>query len=119
MLPFTPTSILSRATRHVLSRCLRSRPLAVFGGALAIMFLPVPAAGGPAGIKDALSAVWASASALELDGDSSLHRYTLKAHDMDVGIVLDDVRIAQADHAPAIQALIVGHFIKTFQLIVP
>lgn len=113
-------SLVLRANRHARAGRLRSLIRALLGGTLAVLLLRPPSVAGESlGGKARGPSVWASAAALELDGDSSLHRYTLKARDMQVGIVVDDARIAQAVHPPDIEALILGHFIKTFQLVLP
>jgi hypothetical protein len=61
----------------------------------------------------------APGASLELDGDSSLHRYSAKAHGMRVIADLDAARVASAAQPPDLEALIRGHFIRTFQLFVP
>jgi hypothetical protein len=61
----------------------------------------------------------APGASLELDGDSSLHRYSAKAHGVRASAGLDSARLALTAQPPDLQALIRGHFIRTFQLIVP
>jgi hypothetical protein len=61
----------------------------------------------------------APGASLELDGDSSLHRYSAKAHGMRASAGLDATRLASATRPPDLEALIRGHFIRTFQLVVP
>jgi hypothetical protein len=61
----------------------------------------------------------APGASLELDGDSSLHRYSAKAHGIRGNAGIDTARLAAAAQAPDLETLIRGHFIKTFQLIVP
>jgi hypothetical protein len=61
----------------------------------------------------------APGASLELDGDSSLHRYSAKAHSVRAFAGLDSARLASAAQPPDLEALIRGHFIRTFQLIVP
>jgi len=115
-----PMCLVLRANRHIGAGRPRALIRALLGGALAVLVLrPLPAPAELLAAKESGPSVWASAAALELDGDSSLHRYTLKATDMEVGIIVDDVRIALATHPPDIATLILGHFIKTFRLIVP
>ncbi len=58
-------------------------------------------------------------ASLELDGDSSLHRYRAKALGMEAGVGMDPARVATSAQASDLEALIRGHFIKTFHLIVP
>ena len=67
----------------------------------------------------ALSLVVAPGASLELDGDSSLHRYSAKAHGMEAGVGLDTARVPTALEASDLEGLVRGHFIKTFHLFVP
>jgi hypothetical protein len=66
-----------------------------------------------------LSLVVAPGASLELDGDSSLHRYSAKAHGMEAGVGLDSARVPTAAQASDLEGLVRGHFIKTFHLFVP
>ena len=61
----------------------------------------------------------APGASLELDGDSSLHRYSAKAHSVRASAGLDAARLTSAARPPDLEALIRGHFIRTFQLVVP
>lgn len=56
---------------------------------------------------------------MELDGDSSLHRYSAKAQGMQAGVGIDPARVATVAQASDLEALIRAHFIKTFHLTVP
>jgi hypothetical protein len=78
--------------------------------------LSIRAATGPG---HALSLVVAPGASLELDGDSSLHRYSAKAHGIEVGVGLDSARVPTAAQAADLEGLVRGHFIKTFHLFVP
>ena len=88
----------------------------VAGTLLALLTLPA---------KDGLTSPAASTltlapgASLELDGDSSLHRYSAKAHGVRASAGLDAGRLASAAQSPDLEALIRGHFIRTFQLVVP
>ncbi|HZL16246.1 MAG TPA: YceI family protein [Polyangia bacterium] len=88
----------------------------VAGTLLAAMTLPA---------KDGLTSpaggtlTLAPGASLELDGDSTLHHYSAKAHGMWASAGLDAGRLASAAQPPDLEALIRGHFIRTFQLIVP
>ena len=62
---------------------------------------------------------FAPGATLELDGDSSLHRYSAKARRIDVGVDLDDARATAAEASPDLATLVRGHFVKTFPLVVP
>jgi YceI-like protein len=66
-----------------------------------------------------VSLVVAPGASLELDGDSTLHRYSAKAHGMEAGIGVDTARLSIAVHPPDLEGLVRGHFIKTFFLSVP
>jgi hypothetical protein len=83
---------------------------------VALMALP---ANGGQGAARALSLVVAPGASLELDGDSSLHRYSAKAHQMEAGIGVDSSRLPTALEASDLESLVRGHFIKTFHLFVP
>jgi hypothetical protein len=91
--------------------------LAVLVG-IVLVALPLSVEGAPI-VPGSTLPVVASASSLTLDGDSSLHRYSAKAHDMEVGIGVDDARLASAEQPLGVEALILGHFVRTFQLLVP
>jgi hypothetical protein len=78
-----------------------------------------PAAGASSDAIEARALVVAPGASLELDGDSSLHKYSAKAHGMQAGVGLDAARVARTAPPPDLQTLIRGHFIKTFQLLVP
>ena len=67
----------------------------------------------------ALSLVVAPGASLELDGDSSLHRYSAKAHGIEAGVGLDSARAPTAAQASDLEGLVRGHFVKTFHLFVP
>ena len=95
-----------------------SIPTARIAGAV-LFFATLPARGEPPGSGEAVSVVAAPGAALELDGDSSLHRYSAKAQGMGVDVGLDAAWVASASAAPDVEALIRGRFIRTFQLTVP
>ena len=86
-------------------------------GAL-VLLVAMPTRGGQ-GAGQALSLVVAPGASLELDGDSSLHRYSAKAHGMEAGVGLDSARVPTAVEASDLEGLVRGHFIKTFHLFVP
>ncbi len=62
---------------------------------------------------------FAPGATLELDGDSSLHRYSAKARRIEVGVGLDDARFAAASPSPDLETLVQEHFVKSFSLDVP
>ena len=67
-----------------------------------------------------MSLVFAPGASLELDGDSTLHRYSAKALGMELEVGIEPAASAGgADRPSDVEALIRGHFIKTFVLIVP
>jgi polyisoprenoid-binding protein YceI len=61
----------------------------------------------------------APGATLELDGDSSLHRYSAKARHIEVGVELDEARAAAATPPLDLERLIREHFVKSFALVVP
>jgi YceI-like protein len=75
--------------------------------------------GQSAASTEALSLVLAPGASLELDGDSSLHKYSAKAYGVEAGVVMDAARVARSPQPQDLEALIRGHFVKTFQLTVP
>jgi hypothetical protein len=79
----------------------------------------LPARGASSASTEALSLVVRPGASLELDGDSSLHRYSAKALGMEAAVGVDPTRVATAAQASDLEALIREHFIKTFHLIVP
>jgi YceI-like domain len=87
--------------------------------AVFILLTAPPSAGGPAAVGEVVSLGVAPGASLELDGDSSLHPYSAKAHGIEAGVGVDPARVVTAAQASDLQALIRGHFIKTFHLSVP
>jgi YceI-like protein len=85
---------------------------------LSLVLMASTGSGGAAGTGGKLSVVMGADASLELEGDSSLHRYHAKASGMRLAVGLDDARVAAA--APLdLPWLVRGHFIKTLQLAVP
>jgi hypothetical protein len=66
----------------------------------------------------AVPSLVAEAASLELDGDSSLHRYSARADKVDVGVGLDVARVAAVGRALDLEALIRGHFVAAFRMTV-
>lgn len=66
-----------------------------------------------------LSLKVAPGASLELDGDSTLHRYSAKAHGIAVGIDVDPSRAAVAGQPTDVEGLIRGRFVRAFELTVP
>ncbi len=91
---------------------------AVLAAGAFVLLVAMPTRGGQ-GAGRALSLVVAPGASLELDGDSSLHRYSAKAHGMEAGVGLDSARLPTAVEASDLEGLVRGHFIKTFRLSVP
>jgi hypothetical protein len=91
---------------------------AMLAAAAFVLLVAMPTRGGQ-GARGGLSLVVAPGAYLELDGDSSLHRYRAKAHGMEVGVGLDPTLVPTAGEALDLEALVRGHFIKTFHLFVP
>ncbi|HTA17863.1 MAG TPA: YceI family protein [Polyangia bacterium] len=71
------------------------------------------------GASQALAFTLAPGASLELDGDSTLHHYSAKAHGMKIDVSVDDARVVAAGKSSELEALIRGHVIKTFELTVP
>jgi polyisoprenoid-binding protein YceI len=92
--------------------------LSLAAGAFALL-AALPAGAAQTGAGGALSLVVAPGASLELDGDSSLHKYSAKAHGIEAGVGLDPARVATRAQAADLEGLIRGHFIKTFHLTVP
>ena len=90
----------------------------IVAGALLVL-VTLPASGESVAAKSALALTLAPGASLQLDGDSSLHRYSAKAHGMQAGVGLDTARVDASAQSPDLEALIRGHFIKTFKLMVP
>lgn len=67
----------------------------------------------------AVSLAVAPGASLELDGDSTLHRYSAKARGIDVGIEVDPGRATSAGQPSDVEGLIRAHYVRTFQLTVP
>lgn len=70
------------------------------------------------GANQAVSLTLAPGASLELDGNSTLHRYSAKANGMKISVAVDDARAAAAKPSE-LEALIRSHVIKTFDLTVP
>ncbi len=71
------------------------------------------------GASQSLAFTLAPGASLELDGDSTLHHYSAKAHGMKIDVGIDDARVVAAGRSSELEALIRGHVIKTFDLTVP
>jgi len=84
-----------------------------------VLLAASPMAGAQAVAGRPLVLVVAPGASLELDGDSSLHRYSAKAHGIEAGVGLDGARVATALQAENLEGLVRGHVIKTFHLFVP
>jgi hypothetical protein len=98
---------------------VRNLSPSVASATAAFLFLMAPPTQGGQGAVGAISLVVAPGASLELDGDSSLHRYSAKAHGIEAGVGLDTTRVPTAVEASDLEGLVRGHFIKTFHLSVP
>jgi polyisoprenoid-binding protein YceI len=103
---------------HVVYGLLTRISTAVIVGALLLLVAP-PARGQSAGSSRSGPVVVVAGAALELDGDSSLHRYSAKANGLEAGVGIDAARVAATAQPLDAEALIRGHFIKSFQVTVP
>jgi polyisoprenoid-binding protein YceI len=90
-----------------------------FSGGAAILLMTLAASAGQATPAHALSLVVAPGASLELDGDSSLHKYSAKAHGIEAGIGVDPARVPTALQASDLEGVIRGHFVTAFHLTVP
>jgi hypothetical protein len=85
----------------------------------ALLLGTLPARGASSASNEALSVIVGPGASLELDGDSTLHRYSAKALGMEAAVGIDPAHVVTAAQASDLEALIRGHVIKTFHLIVP
>jgi polyisoprenoid-binding protein YceI len=68
---------------------------------------------------DACKVIAAPGASLELEGDSTLRRYGARASQWTVEVGVDAARVAAARQSLDVEALIRGHFIDAFALVVP
>jgi hypothetical protein len=83
-----------------------------------LLLMPRQARSEPLAPAGALSLAVAPGASLELDGDSTLHRYSAKAHGIELGIDLDPTP-ETAGQPSDVEGLIRGHFVRALQLTVP
>ena len=69
--------------------------------------------------SSAFSLAVAPDASLELQGNSTLHHYKATAHGMEVAIHMDAALVALAPQSSSLEALIRGHSIKGFDLMIP
>ena len=93
--------------------------LAWLAGIVAVAFVMVGTWRDATGANRAIPLTLAPGASLELDGNSTLHRYSAKASEMKLNVGVDDARVTSAAKLPELEALIRTHFIKTFELMVP
>jgi hypothetical protein len=67
----------------------------------------------------ALVLTLAPGASLELDGDSTLHHYSAKAHGINLDVGVDAARVTAAGMSAELETLLRDHAIKTFDLTVP
>ena len=88
--------------------------------AIVLLLLGTPlSAGASTGPPGSTSAVSVQDASLDLSGSSSLHRYSTKAHGLQAVVGIDGTRAAASAQPLDLEALIRGHFIKAFELVVP
>ena len=87
-------------------------------GAIVVLVM-IAARHDAAGANQTPSLTLAPGASLQLDGNSTLHRYSAKASGMKVDVGVDDSREAAGAKPPNLETLIRSHFIKTFDLAVP
>jgi polyisoprenoid-binding protein YceI len=61
----------------------------------------------------------APGAALELEGDSTLHRYHAKARRLSAAIRIDAARVGQAARSPSVEGLVRDHAVTVFTLTIP
>jgi hypothetical protein len=108
----------TRGTASATTGCPSSTRSTVLAAATVLVLMTLPARDGMTSPGES-SLTLAAGASLELDGDSSLHRYSAKAHGVRASAGLDSARLSGAAPPPDLEALVRGHFIRTFQLIVP
>jgi YceI-like domain len=109
----TEYKAVGHAANHI-----HSVSMALAAGVLCLLGT-LPARGASSRSNGSLSWVLAPGASLELDGDSTLHKYSAKAQGMEGALGIDPARVATAAQASDLETLILGHFIKTFHLILP
>jgi hypothetical protein len=69
-------------------------------------------------VSTAEPAIVAEGVSLELEGDSSLHRYHAKADQVDLAVGVDVAHVAALGSAPDLEALVRDHGVTAFRMIV-
>ncbi len=92
------------------------------GAGAVLLGLTAVAAAGSSNVSRSIDAgplLVAPGATLELDGDSTLHRYSAKAQGVAVGIRVDAARLALIPLPANVEALVRGYSIKSLELTVP
>ena len=94
---------------------MRAVPIERLTGRLLALLMSASAPPPPAGAK----VVPAPGATLELEGDSTLRRFGARASEWTVEVGVDAARVAAAPQSLDVEALVRGHFIDAFALVVP
>ena len=115
--PLEETVMVARSAKAQRTDRAYSISTALVAGAI-LLSVTLPARGASTEAREALSVILAPGASLELNGDSSLHRYSAKAYGMEMGFGIDAARVAPTAQSLDLEALIRGQFITTFQVTV-
>jgi polyisoprenoid-binding protein YceI len=102
------------------SKTIKPRLLTATALAAGILVLVLrPAFAESAVLPGAVALTVAPGASLELDGDSTLHHYSAKAHGLEIGVKIDPARATEAGRPSDVESLIRGHVVRTLELTVP
>jgi polyisoprenoid-binding protein YceI len=113
-------TLIGRIVLHAAATRLRrrARGASVALATLTALLSTTPARADTPAAGHAISFALDSGSTLELDGDSTLHKYSAKADGVAAQIGVDGPRAASAGSALGVAALIRGRFVSKFELTV-
>ena len=96
----------------------RARNTAAALATLGVLLSPSPVSADTVAANGSISIAVDPGATLELDGDSTLHKYSAKADGIAAQVGVDAARAASVSSALGIEALIRGHFVSKFELAV-
>ena len=96
----------------------RARNTAAVLATLGVLLSTSPVRADAVAAKSTLSFATDPGATLELDGDSTLHKYSAKADGVAAQIGIDAPRAASIGSALGVEGLIRGHFVSRFELTV-
>jgi polyisoprenoid-binding protein YceI len=96
----------------------RARDTAAALALLGVLLSTSPVRADAVAAKGSLSFATDPGATLELDGDSTLHKYSAKADGVAAQIAVDSARAASVGSALGVEGLIRGHFVSKFELTV-